>query len=707
MLKRVTSLAALIVVMATTAAAQPSNDDCTAATVIGGLPYVDQVDVSGATTAASDPAFECPFTSGEPTGDGPGNRSVWYVFTAPAAMSIEVDTTGSDYDTVLNAWLGACDGPLTWVGCNDDDLDASSFDEQSRMLVSLSAGESVLIEATNPDGPPDGNRLVLHVREEPVFRVGAFLTFRDNSPSVAAASDGTFLAVWNEDDPTDRILARRYDADGLPIGSAVQINTDLVDFTRTSVAWGGDRYLAVWGFAGAGRDLHGRLLDVTGTPQGSEIVIADSSEYRELDVAGDGSGVFTVVWNDFPDIAGRRIDSTGTPVGGEFVVNPGTGYFRDYPSVASDASGNVVVVWESYPSAPGPAGDEIRGRRFDATGAPLGADFAVNESTTGGQEDPAVVVQPGGSFVVAWTYQSDRTVARRFDGTGTPVTSDFVVDVGLYDVDNYNGPEVSSDGSGNFLVVWTRHARGPVAQRYDAAATPIGAPFFVADVEASYMYPSDVAASPGGDFVVAWEQYIYSSRKQVFGRHLAASDVVCAYKPRDDCRGGSALVSKLVMKDQEDDGRDLVSWKWTRGAATALADFGDPSVDTGFALCVYEDQTGFSRVEHVVDSAIEPGGTCAGLPCWKDAGAKGFRYKDKDATPDGVKRLVLKPGAGGKAKIAAKGVGVGLAQPALPLAPPVRVQLQASNGECWESVFEAGDVQKSTPQTFVAKAGPS
>jgi hypothetical protein len=247
-----------------------------------------------------------------------------------------------------------------------------------------------------------------------------------------------------------------------------------------------------------------------------------------------------------------------------------------------------------------------------------------------------------------------------------------------------------------------------MARRFDPAATPVGAPFFVADVHASYMYPSDVAANPGGAFVVAWEQYIYSSRKQVFGRHLAPADVVCPYLPRDDCRTGAALASKLVMKDKSDDGRDVVSWSWTRGAATDLTDFGDPLASTGFALCVYDDTFDpfGSRAAHLLDSSIAPGGTCAGRPCWSDRGPKGFRYKDKEATPDGMKKLVLKPGVDGKARVVTKGSGVGIAQPALPLVPPVRVQLQASNGECWESIFEADDVRRSTPQAFVAKAAP-
>jgi hypothetical protein len=76
--------------------------------------------------------------------------------------------------------------------------------------------------------------------------------------------------------------------------------------------------------------------------------------------------------------------------------------------------------------------------------------------------------------------------------------------------------------------------------------------------------------------------------------------------------------------------------------------------------------------------------------------ATGFRYRDPDRTPDGAHTLVLKSGAG-SATIRFKGAGDLLSDrpgglPAPPLAVPLRVQLQAAGGACWESAF-------SNPQT--------
>ena len=65
-------------------------------------------------------------------------------------------------------------------------------------------------------------------------------------------------------------------------------------------------------------------------------------------------------------------------------------------------------------------------------------------------------------------------------------------------------------------------------------------------------------------------------------------------------------------------------------------------------------------------------------------------------------RVVLKPGAAGRAAIVVKGKGTALPMPALPLAVPVRVQVQSSDGRCWAATLTT--VGKGTPTAFRATA---
>lgn len=80
-------------------------------------------------------------------------------------------------------------------------------------------------------------------------------------------------------------------------------------------------------------------------------------------------------------------------------------------------------------------------------------------------------------------------------------------------------------------------------------------------------------------------------------------------------------------------------------------------------------------------------------------------YSDKLLDPDGLKKVVLKPGAAGKAKIAVKGKGANLAMPALPLTTPVRVQvLRRGTPTCWEGTFDTAD--RNDVEVFKARSGP-
>ncbi|HXJ34767.1 MAG TPA: hypothetical protein VMS22_12105 [Candidatus Eisenbacteria bacterium] len=175
----------------------------------------------------------------------------------------------------------------------------------------------------------------------------------------------------------------------------------------------------------------------------------------------------------------------------------------------------------------------------------------------------------------------------------------------------------------------------------------------------------------------------------------------CVVGPKLGCRVPiSTGRAKLLLKDSSVSTSDLVSWKWTQGAETMFADFGDPMGTTDYTLCVF-DQNG----THLVISPDMPaGGACGPLACWKPIGTKGFKYKDKDRTPEGADKMTLLSGAAGKAKISFKGKGpnLGLALPPTGLTTPVRVQLQAEGGACWESTFSAA--QQNTATSFKAKS---
>ncbi|MBI3769879.1 MAG: penicillin acylase family protein [Deltaproteobacteria bacterium] len=174
----------------------------------------------------------------------------------------------------------------------------------------------------------------------------------------------------------------------------------------------------------------------------------------------------------------------------------------------------------------------------------------------------------------------------------------------------------------------------------------------------------------------------------------------CGAMPRSTCR--LPAVSRgavLDIKDRTPDDKDRLLWKWGRGAATTKADFGDPTTTTGYELCLYD---GANLISH---TTVPAGGMCNAAsprPCW-GATKTGFKYGDKDLTPSGVQKLILKGSVAGQASIVLKGRGALLDIPALPiLSLPVRAQIVNENDVCWEARF--GTPSRNQTDAFKARS---
>lgn len=177
----------------------------------------------------------------------------------------------------------------------------------------------------------------------------------------------------------------------------------------------------------------------------------------------------------------------------------------------------------------------------------------------------------------------------------------------------------------------------------------------------------------------------------------------CAPAPLPGCASSvEPLKSSLLVKLNASPAKYQLSWSWSKGAATASGDFGDPLVGDDYAFCLYGDADTTPTL--LVDVAFPAGGTCAGKPCWKakgkPPGSKGYGYAQKNHAT-----LALTPGDAGKAKIVVKLKGAAFAAPTLPAtALPLRAQLQGA-GRCWDTSFVADDVQTNTGTQLKAK-GP-
>jgi hypothetical protein len=149
------------------------------------------------------------------------------------------------------------------------------------------------------------------------------------------------------------------------------------------------------------------------------------------------------------------------------------------------------------------------------------------------------------------------------------------------------------------------------------------------------------------------------------------------------CAPATGQKASAVGVNRRRDGR--LRWSW-EGAIATSADFGRPTGTTGFELCLYDTLAGVPTLAFA--EVVPPAGVCNGRPCWT-ATRRGFAFRDRDPTPEGLSRLSLRAGRGGRGRIVAEGRGAALALPALPLAvdPRTTMQLRSSAGACWESTY--------------------
>jgi len=236
----------------------------------------------------------------------------------------------------------------------------------------------------------------------------------------------------------------------------------------------------------------------------------------------DGSG-----WGVF----GQLFELDGTKQGSEFQVNSWTAGAQDHNAVAALADGGFVVVWQSHEQD----GDQwgIYGQRFNQAGEKTGAEFAVNAVTQSSQNWPSVAALTGGGFVVTWTLANDSewhydVVGRLFDSSGEPEGSEF--DIHMPNVLDQTGSEVSGLPSGGMVVVWTGVVSEDKAEIFAATfaadGTVIIPEFMVNGSNPNSENNAQVAVTPTGAFLVAWQSWMQDGSKWgVFGRLFSADGV--------------------------------------------------------------------------------------------------------------------------------------------------------------------------------------
>lgn len=184
-------------------------------------------------------------------------------------------------------------------------------------------------------------------------------------------------------------------------------------------------------------------------------------------------------------------------------------------------------------------------------------------------------------------------------------------------------------------------------------------------------------------------------------------DAGCVANVRLDCEQAAGTRSSLLGRNlaPTSSGPPQLTWKWKGGDGVALGDLGDPTAVTDYQLCVFDDS---GAAPAVLFGAAAPAAACGVEPCWKAQSTRGFQFRNRTGAGDGLTSVVLKTGAAGKASVVVKGKGDGLTDrplgvPAPPFALPLRIQLQAAGGACFEARIDAAGTSRNGDGQFKGK----
>lgn len=264
---------------------------------------------------------------------------------------------------------------------------------------------------------------------------------------------------------------------------------------------------------GHGDEIRARRFDACGAPRSDEIgvnlVSAGQQDAPAIAMAPEGS--FVVAWQSIVqsdlEVRARRFDARGAPAGGEIAVNTRTGNANSDPAVAIDARGNFVVAWESTIAG----SYEIRARRFDARGAALSAELAVNAEIASSQRAPALAMTADGAFVVAWRSNLDGSLevrARRFDPSGKPASDELSVNTTR--VGDQVAPSVAIAHDGSFVIAWENSFDNGYdirARRFDAQGTAKTDELAIQPAAGTQQFAPALAMAKNGNFLIAWQTF--------------------------------------------------------------------------------------------------------------------------------------------------------------------------------------------------------
>ena len=349
------------------------------------------------------------------------------------------------------------------------------------------------------------------------FQTNTFESADQLAPDALGLSGGGFVCAYNNFQASDGVIVLNfYDADRALIGSHEFANatgdTDAIGQPKLTELANGN-VLVVWddnNTVGADGGPQGSIYTAAGVVVAEDIDLFTpdtSTAFSEIDVAALDNGNFVVSYVLGGDVFYRVFDSTGVQVVTATAVNTVTAGAQADTQITKLSDGAFAVAWTDT----GPVEDLIKGRIFEANGAPRTGELFLSPGS-GFNTQPSIAPLEGGGFAVVYAD----TGWGESGGAGAGISLHIVsstgtvgapVHVNLDSAGDENGADVTVLSNGFIAVTWT----GPnptsndiLGRVFDQAGNAVTGEFTIA-ASGDDEIASSVSALFGGMFITSWQ----------------------------------------------------------------------------------------------------------------------------------------------------------------------------------------------------------
>jgi len=313
----------------------------------------------------------------------------------------------------------------------------------------------------------------------------------------------------------------------LPVGPEIAVNDAVLgSHSGPRPAFFSDGgFVVVWNDTGARTTVHARFFAADGSPSSGEFrLLAASSNYQAVTaVVVDSNDSFLVAWDETPAhqptrVMVQRFRRSGKPACPAVQANAKSPRQRFGGLLALVPGGGFVVGWTGEEDQRTEIDLQLLyaydgfARVFTTGGSALGAEFVI----AGGFDDQiprGLAVDPDRGLTVLFTSWEELN-ALRIGRRGLPGLSTVPASEDIHvSSDNPFGPgsvsALSQAADGSVTVAWTPNDVGNevYARRFAADGSPLTPDVHVNTFTGGRQVVGDVAALPGGGFVVVWTDW--------------------------------------------------------------------------------------------------------------------------------------------------------------------------------------------------------